>query len=688
MRWTSISVASLDSRCTPVVVDCLPLWETDMPDAVIHSNRSFHPARRRRRPRLGAAILALVACLCARTASADAVALTGRVTDSHGGVVAGADVRVRRDDGTVSRRTASDATGTFTIAALPSGDYVVEIEKPGFRPDVAIVNVAGAGSATHHVELGAAGVRESVVVTASGLPQSTLETSKAVSVIDAEEITARNAVTLADVVRLTPGVQVRDAGGPGQLGTLRIRGLRSDAAAVLVDGVRLRDAASTQGDITGFFSNLGVVDFDRVEVLRGSASSLYGTSAVGGAINIVTREGGPQRSEGQLEIGSLGHSRVRGTTGGTLGGGRVAYSAGGLHWLVRDGVDGDDRARTAGGQGSVRAQLDAATSLGVRIYGTDDRVQINASPTASGVPAANIPDTTIVDAIAIPTEELERANAGQPFAFGDATFVPGRDDPDNDRASHFLTTAITLRRVESDRASWQASYQRVGTFRRYESGPLGPGFQTSTLSLSEFDGSTDTFEARGHLHPASWLTVTAGYELEREHYGDLQDDNAVVAPLRTTTVDQPDRPGGVRRGAVLGPRSPAADRARRPAAGLPLRDARHRGDRRRSSVRRRRCRQPPARADRGRVGGLPGERRAARRCAAMSATRTGRPRSTSASAAGSSPIRRAARCSTRPTAIRGCAPTAIARSTPASTRRWPAAACRSRPRRSSSTCSR
>ena len=373
-----------------------------MPDAVIHSTRSFHPARRRRRPRLGAAILALVACLCARTASADAVALTGRVTDGHGGVVAGADVRVRRDDGTVSRRTASDATGTFTIAALPAGDYVVEIEKPGFRADVAIVNLAGDGTATHDVELGAAGVRESVVVTASGLPQSTLETSKAVSVIDAEEITARNAVTLADVVRLTPGVQVRDAGGPGQLGTLRIRGLRSDAAAVLVDGVRLRDAASTQGDITGFFSNLGVVDFDRVEVLRGSASSLYGTNAVGGAINIVTREGGPQRSEGQLEIGSLGHSRVRGTTGGTLGGGRVAYSAGGLHWLVRDGVDGDDRARSAGGQGSVRAQLDAATSLGVRIYGSNDRVHTNASPTASGVPAANIPDATIVDAIAHP----------------------------------------------------------------------------------------------------------------------------------------------------------------------------------------------------------------------------------------------------------------------------------------------
>ena len=508
-----------------------------MPDAVIDSIRSLHPARRRRRPRVRAAfvlVACVAACLWARSASADALALTGRITDGHGAVVAGADVRVRREDGTVSRRAASDATGTFTVAGLPAGDYVVEIDKPGFGADVAIVKV-GDGTAKHDVQLGAAGVRETVVVTASGLPQSTLETSKAVSVIDAPEIAARNATTLADVVRLTPGVQVRDAGGPGQLGTLRIRGLRSDAAAVLVDGVRLRDPASTQGDISSFFANLGVIDFDRVEVLRGSASSLYGTNAVGGAINIVTRDGGPQRSEGQLEFGSLGHSRVRGTTGGTFGGGRVAYSAGGLHWLVRDGIDGDDRSRAAGGQGTLRAQLDASTSLGVRIYGSNDRVQTNASPTASGVPAANIPDATIVDAIAIPVDELERANAGQPFAIGNATFIPGRDDPDNDRASHFLTTAITLRRVESNQASWQASYQRVGTFRRYESGPLGPGFQTSTLSLSEFDGSTDTFEARGHLQPVSWLTLTAGYELEREHYGDLQDDHAVVNPLRTTT---------------------------------------------------------------------------------------------------------------------------------------------------------
>jgi iron complex outermembrane receptor protein len=467
--------------------------------------------------------------------AADAPGLGGRVTDGHGGVVAGADVRIRRGDGTVSRRTSSDATGAFTLGALPPGEYVVEIEKPGFRPDVAIITLVDGRALTHDVELGAAGVRETVVVTASGLPQSTLETSKAVSVVDGEEIAARNAASLADVIRLTPGVQVRDAGGPGQLGSLRIRGLRSDGAAVLVDGLRLRDAASSQGDVTGFLTNLGVIDVDRVEVLRGSASSLYGTNAVGGAVNIVTRDGGPQRTEGQLEFGSLGQSRVRATTGGSVAAGRLAYSVGGLHRLVRDGVDGDDRSRSAGVQGSVRAQLDAATSLGVRVYGSSDRVHTNASPTASGVPAANIPDQTIVDAVGLSLDALARANAGQAFDIGPATFLPGRNDPDNVRGSHFLTTAVTLRRVESDRASWQASYQRVATHRRYESGPLGPGFQTSTLSLSEFDGTIDTFDARAVIQPSPWLTVTGGYELERERYDDLQDDHAPVARLRTTT---------------------------------------------------------------------------------------------------------------------------------------------------------
>jgi iron complex outermembrane receptor protein len=497
--------------------------------------------RIRIRPRFRFRSLVLAsACLVGLAAAAAAAApepsaLSGHVTDGHGAAVPAAEVRVRREDGTLTRHAATDATGGFTVAGLPPGDYVVEIGKRGFRTDVAVVAIASGPGATHDVELGAAGVNESVVVTAAGLPQRTLETSKAIDVIGGDEIAARNATTLADVLRLTPGVQLRQAGGPGQLASLRLRGLRSDGAAVLVDGMRLRDAASSQGDVTGFLSNLGVIGADRVEVLRGSASSLYGTNAVGGAVNIVSADGGPRRTEAQAEGGSLGQSRLRGTTGGSGLDGRLTYSIGGTHWLVRDGVDGDDRARSAGGQGSVRLRIDDATNVGVRVYGLSDTVRTNASPTTSGVPAANIPDQTIVDAVGVSLDALARANAGEPFEIGSATFIPGRNDPDNLRDSHFATTAVTLRRVESDRASWQASYQHVGTHRHYAAGPLGPGFQTATLSVSDFDGTIDTVDARGVLQPLRWLTVTGGYELEREHYGDRQDDHAAVARLQTTT---------------------------------------------------------------------------------------------------------------------------------------------------------
>ena len=65
--------------------------------------------------------------------------------------------------------------------------------------------------------------------------------------------------------------------------------------AVLIDGLRFRDAAATQGDASGLLEDLIVTDVSRLEVLRGSGSSLYGSNAVGGVVNVVTDEGGGPR---------------------------------------------------------------------------------------------------------------------------------------------------------------------------------------------------------------------------------------------------------------------------------------------------------------------------------------------------------------------------------------------------------
>ena len=461
--------------------------------------------------------------------------LTGRVTDPHGAAIGGADVRVQRQDGAAIQRTLTDAAGAFQFAALASGRVVIEIEKQGFRRQVTLLTLADQRPATLDIQLDVAGVDEGVVVTASGLPQATEATSKAITLIDVQEIQARNEASLIEIVRFTPGVQVRDGGGPGQFASMRIRGLRSDAAAVLVDGLRFRDASTTQGDVTSFMSNLNFVSADRVEVLRGSGSSLYGTNAVGGVVNIVSRDGGrPTRGDAQLEAGSLGHVRTRGSIAGGALDDRLAYSAGGLQWNVRDGLDGDDSARSTGGQGMLRYQFSPATSVTARFYGSNDRVALNSSPTASGIPAANVPNAVIVDAIPVSRSEIDRANRGEPYAIGGATYIPGRNDPDNRRKSWFQTTAVQFKQARSARLSWQASYQRVHTTRTFTSGPLGPGFQSPATTLGNYVGDIDTVDARALLQPSTWLSVTAGYELERERYFDRQDNN-LPAPSRVQT---------------------------------------------------------------------------------------------------------------------------------------------------------
>jgi iron complex outermembrane receptor protein len=467
----------------------------------------------------------LFACL-ASPAAAQVSTLSGRITDPQGALVAGASVRAAREDGSDLHRTSSGPTGEYRFDRLPDGAFAIEIEKTGFRRSVTLVAIAGAAHVTHDVALEVAGVDDAVVVTASGRPQAIAETSKAITVVDAPEIHARNAATLTDIVRFTPGVQVRDNGGPGQVAQLRIRGLRPDAAAVLVDGLRLRDASTTQGDVTSLLPALTFVAAERVEVLRGSGSSLYGTNAVGGVVNIVSAQGGgPLRAEAQTEAGSHGHYRTRGSVGGSAADGRLSFSAGGLQWNVLDGLDGDDETRSTAAQTRIRYRLGEATNVTARLLASNDFADLNVGPTASGIPAANVPETGIVEALAVAPGAIERANAGGPLIVGPANFVPGRNDPDSRRTSAFHTTAAQLQHVHSAALSVQGTYQRVGTRRTFRNGPAGAGFQSPAESVSQFEGTIDTIDARAIYLPASWMTLSAGYEFEREGYADLQDNN-------------------------------------------------------------------------------------------------------------------------------------------------------------------
>ena len=281
------------------------------------------------RRRHGAHLRLLLVALAAAVATpqlAQADSLSGRIRDPQGGVVAGAQLRLfDRTSGQI-REAASAADGRYAFAGIPAGEYVIEAQgSGGSLSGATVVSVEGAQSLD--VTLAVSGITAEVVVTASSTPLILQEVAKALDVIDADEIALRNELSVAEALRVLPGIRVQSLGGPGSRTTIQTRGLRSHDTAVLIDGMRFRDAASTQGDATGFLSNLTTVDTEQIEVMRGSGSSLYGSNAMAGVINVTSRTGGgPAHGDFLAEGGGLGMLRAVPSVRGGLAGDRLTYS--------------------------------------------------------------------------------------------------------------------------------------------------------------------------------------------------------------------------------------------------------------------------------------------------------------------------------------------------------------------------
>ncbi|MEY2855268.1 MAG: Outer rane cobalamin translocator, partial [Pseudomonadota bacterium] len=177
------------------------------------------------------------------------------------------------------------------------------------------------------------GVDEVIVVATRG-PVEPEKVGNSVSVLTREFIQESQAVLTSDLLATLPGVGVTRNGGPGTASLLRIRGAESDHTLVLIDGVQVNDPASPGG---GFdFGNLLVGDTDRIELLRGSQSTLYGSQAIGGVVNIVSKEAG-EESEADLlaEYGSMNSSLLKAGMGGRFD--RLSARVAGA-WYRTDGI--------------------------------------------------------------------------------------------------------------------------------------------------------------------------------------------------------------------------------------------------------------------------------------------------------------------------------------------------------------
>jgi len=446
------------------------------------------------------------------------VSLSGQVKDTQGANISGATVTIySRSSFATKLTTVTNAQGEYKFERLASGDYLIEVSAKGFAR-VTAQEIKINNAVTQDITLDVESVKEEVVVTASSTAQFVDEVSKEINVINANEIENRDEHTIADSIRTVPGLRVQQSGGAGRLTTIKTRGLRNADTAILIDGQRFRDAAGINGDATSFITDLIVTNVDRIEVLRGSGSSLYGTNAIGGAVNIVTDEGGGKtRGSFLIEGGSLYFLRGKAQIAGGAADNRIAYSAGISHFNTARGIDETDAARNTSGQGRVMFRITPTMTLSARLYASDAFVQLNNSPdTVAVLPSG------IINAVALKGNEFNRFVNGTPVSqlnVGSATFIPDANDPDNSSNSNFFSGHLAFTHRPFEKFGYTISYQGLRTERTNINGSLGVGFQPfGGTSRNNFGGRIQTLNGRTDFQLGDWNTITAGYEYENETF--------------------------------------------------------------------------------------------------------------------------------------------------------------------------
>lgn len=447
---------------------------------------------------------------CAATAFAQSGGgLSGNVTQK-GAAVEGAKVEVTIHDpaGNKTFTAVTDQSGTYKFAGLTPGSYMLIAEgEPGkgiaYRASVVVaegretVLALELGMADYAVFSSTMKINESVTVSA-GTGQPVDEVSKSVNVISGQEMRDRADFSLAESLRTIPGFRVQQSGGFGRTATIKTRGLRNQDTALLIDGIRLRDPAAITGDASPFLSDITLTSVSKIEVLRGSGSSLYGTNAIGGTIDFQTPRP-PSGTHGQVSgaFGGLGLGRFRGNISHGLANGKFGVGAGFSRTAYTKGIDGQDNANNTNFQSRIELKPFSRTSISGRFFLSDARVRLNSSPDTFGsLPASN---ATIIN-----------ADPG-------VNFVADANDPDSFQRSRFFSGQLVVNQVVSSKVVISGYYQGLTTKRVNDNGTLGAGSQSASTSI--FDGTLHTGNINLNWIPAKENQLTAGYEFELENYG-------------------------------------------------------------------------------------------------------------------------------------------------------------------------
>jgi vitamin B12 transporter len=277
-----------------------------------------------------------------------------------------------------ARTVVTGPEGRYRAAGLAPGRYRVAVQAPGFRLAGSAETEVGASEAILDLTLSPAPVREHVVVAATRDEAVVSTLGVSVTVLDADRIAERQAPSLLRLLEEVPGVAVARNGGLGLQGSVFVRGGESNFARILVDGVPVNEPGGEY--------NLGPLlplELERVEVVRGATSSLYGTDALAGVIQLVTRRGpAASRARAEAEAGSLAWRRGEAASGGRSG--PLDWNVGALR-LETDNSEPNSALRESAAAAAVGFQAGDRTEARLSLRGEDTR-HGTPGPTAFGRP--------------------------------------------------------------------------------------------------------------------------------------------------------------------------------------------------------------------------------------------------------------------------------------------------------------
>jgi iron complex outermembrane receptor protein len=222
-----------------------------------------------------------VAMFCAGSAGAQSGGtLKGTVTlAANGDPLHKASVRIVQ----LRRSVETEDDGSYEFRDVPPGTYDVTAHTAALTDERQTITIAAGQTATADFALRFAAVREQVTVTAAGREESTFESFQSTNTVDSLELAQRSSVSLGDFLENQPGVAKRSF-GPGSSRPV-VRGFDGDRVLILKDGVRTGTLSSQSGDHGESFDTL---ELERLEVVRGPATLLYGSNAIGGVVNAIS----------------------------------------------------------------------------------------------------------------------------------------------------------------------------------------------------------------------------------------------------------------------------------------------------------------------------------------------------------------------------------------------------------------